>query len=42
MAKYEAPAIENGDTIATIKTNNGTIKLKLYKNLAPKTAINFI
>lgn len=42
MAKYEAPAIENGDIIATIKTNNGTIKLKIYKNLVPKTALNFI
>ena len=42
MTKYEAPAIENGDIIATIKTNNWTIKLKIYKNLVPKTAINFI
>lgn len=42
MPKYEAPAIEDNDIIATIKTNNGTIKLKIFKNLVPKTAINFI
>ena len=42
MPKYEAPAIENGDIIATITTNNGTIKLKLFKDLVPKTAINFM
>ena len=42
MPKYEAPAIENGDIIATITTNNGTIKLKLFTELAPRTTANFI
>ena len=42
MPKYEAPAIENGDVIATITTNNGTIKLKLFSDLVPKTTANFI
>ncbi len=42
MPKYEAPAIENGDVVATITTNNGTIKLKLFTELVPKTTANFI
>ncbi len=42
MAKYEGPTIVNGDVVATIKTNNGTIKLKLFTELVPKTTANFI
>jgi len=42
MPKYEAPAIENNDVIATITTNNGTIKLKLFTDKVSKTTTNFI
>ena len=42
MPKYEAPTIENGDVVATITTNNGTIKLKLFTDKVPKTTANFI
>jgi cyclophilin family peptidyl-prolyl cis-trans isomerase/FKBP-type peptidyl-prolyl cis-trans isomerase 2 len=42
MPKYKAPAIENWDVVATIKTNNGTIKLKLFTDKVPKTTANFI
>lgn len=42
MAKYEAPAIEENDIIASIKTNTWTIKLKLFNDLVPKTSTNFI
>ena len=33
---------EKGDTIATIKTNKGVIKMLLYTNQAPETTKNFI
>lgn len=42
MAKYEAPQLENGDIVTTITTNNGTIKIKLFTQKAPKTTTNFI
>lgn len=35
----EAP--KKGDTIATIETSQGTIKLKLFSELAPETVKNF-
>ncbi len=42
MAKYQAPSLEDGDIVATIKTNNGTMKLKLFTEKTPKTTWNFI
>ena len=34
--------LENGDTVATIKTNTGTIRVKLYTDQVPITTTNFI
>lgn len=42
MAKYEAPELQNGDIVANIKTNNGTMTLKLFVEKAPTTTTNFI
>lgn len=39
---YKAPVLIDGDIIAVIETNIGTIKLKLYNTSVPKTALNFI
>ena len=42
MADYQLKPIEAGDTLATIKTNMGEIKIKLFPAEAPKTVENFI
>lgn len=42
MADFQLKAIETGDTLATIKTNMGDIKVKLFPNEAPKTVENFV
>ena len=41
MADYQLKPIGAGDTLATIKTNMGEIKVKLFPNEAPKTVENF-
>ena len=41
MADYQLKPIEAGDTLATIKTNMGEIKIKLFPAEAPKTVENF-
>lgn len=41
MADYQLKPIGAGDTIATIKTNMGEIKVKLFPSEAPKTVENF-
>ena len=41
MADYQLKRIVAGDTIATIKTNMGEIKVKLFPAEAPKTVENF-
>ena len=41
MADYQLKPIGAGDTIATIKTNRGEIKVKLFPAEAPKTVENF-
>ena len=42
MADYQLKPLEAGDTLATIKTNMGEIKIKLFPAEAPKTVENFI
>lgn len=42
MADYQLKPLEAGDTLATIKTNMGEIKMKLFPAEAPKTVENFI
>ena len=37
MADYQLKPIGAGDTLATIKTNMGEIKVKLFPEEAPKT-----
>jgi cyclophilin family peptidyl-prolyl cis-trans isomerase/FKBP-type peptidyl-prolyl cis-trans isomerase 2 len=34
--------LQNGDKVAVMKTTNGTIKIKLFTNIVPKTTTNFI
>ena len=41
MADYQLKPIGAGDTLATIKTNMGEIKVKLFPEEAPKTVENF-
>lgn len=41
MADYQLKPFEAGDTLATIKTNMGEIKIKLFPAEAPKTVENF-
>lgn len=41
MADYQLKPLEAGDTFATIKTNMGEIKIKLFPAEAPKTVENF-
>ena len=41
MADYQLKPIGAGDTLATIKTNMGEIKVKLFPEGAPKTVENF-
>ena len=41
MADYQLKPLEAGDTLATIKTNMGEIKIKLFPAEAPKTVENF-
>ena len=41
MADYQLKPIGAGDTIATIKTNMGEIKVKVFPAEAPKTVENF-
>ncbi|MEE0897523.1 MAG: peptidylprolyl isomerase, partial [Acutalibacteraceae bacterium] len=41
MADFQLKPIGAGDTLATIKTNMGEIKVKLFPEGAPKTVENF-
>lgn len=41
MADYQLKTVGAGDTLATIKTNMGEIKVKLFPAEAPKTVENF-
>ena len=41
MSDYQLRAPQSGDTLATIKTNMGDIKIKLFPKEAPKTVENF-
>ena len=41
MADYQLKSVGAGDTLATIKTNMGEIKVKLFPAEAPKTVENF-
>ena len=41
MAGYQLKTVGAGDTLATIKTNMGEIKVKLFPAEAPKTVENF-
>lgn len=41
MASYQTKALEQGDLSAIMHTNMGDIKIKLFKNEAPKTVENF-
>ena len=41
MADYQFKPLEAGDTLETIKTNMGEIKIKLFPAEAPKTVENF-
>ena len=41
MADFQLKPIGAGDTLATIKTNMGEIKVKLFPEEAPKTVENF-
>jgi cyclophilin family peptidyl-prolyl cis-trans isomerase len=34
--------LKDGDTVAVMTTSNGTIKIKLFPELAPKTVLNFM
>jgi len=42
MAAYQLKTPENGDIVATMKTNMGDIKIKLFPEEAPKTVENFV
>ncbi len=41
MSDYQLKNPESGDIVAVMKTNMGDIKIKLFKNEAPKTVENF-
>jgi hypothetical protein len=38
----QTQGLQEGDIAAVMKTTNGTITLKLFTNLVPKTTTNFI
>ena len=42
MESYQLKAPSSGDTVATMKTNMGDIKIKLFPKEAPKTVENFV
>ena len=42
MSAYQLNALTTGDTVAVMKTNMGTVKIKLFPNEAPKTVENFV
>ena len=42
MSDYQLKAAELGDIVATMKTNMGEIKIKLFPKEAPKTVENFV
>lgn len=39
---YHNAPLKEGDLVAVMKTNNGTIKIKLFSEDAPKTVFNFV
>ena len=39
---YQFMSPKTGDIVANIKTNHGDIKIKLFKEIAPKTVENFV
>lgn len=42
MSDYQLQSPVAGDIVATVKTSLGDIKIKLFKNEAPKTVENFV
>lgn len=40
--EYQFERPKKGDTVATIKTNHGDIKIKLLKDIAPRAVENFV
>lgn len=40
--EYQFESPKSGDVVATIKTNHGDMKVKLFKDIAPKTVENFV
>lgn len=42
MSAYQLNAPQGGDIVATMKTNMGDIKIKLFPKEAPKTVENFV
>ena len=38
----QTQGLQNGDTVAVMKTSNGTMQIKLFVNETPKTTTNFI
>jgi peptidyl-prolyl cis-trans isomerase B (cyclophilin B) len=42
MTNIQTEGLQNGDKVAIIKTNTGTIKIKLFTELVPMTTTNFI
>ncbi len=42
MSAYQLNAVAAGDTVAVMKTNMGTVKIKLFPKEAPKTVENFV
>jgi uncharacterized membrane protein len=39
--KIQKAGLQEGDLVATMKTTNGTIKIKLFNNIVPNTVNNF-
>jgi hypothetical protein len=44
MAKeiIQTASLEEGDLVATMKTTNGTLKIKLFNKIVPNTVNNFV
>lgn len=40
--EYQFEEPKKGDTVAVMKTNHGDIKIRLFKDIAPKTVENFV
>jgi peptidyl-prolyl cis-trans isomerase B (cyclophilin B) len=42
MTFNQEARLENNDIVAVLKTNNGTMTIKLFTQQAPKTTLNFM